>query len=138
MNVMATSATAAVLSLIAATLIWGTYLWSRYWFGAPRAAAVLVARATRTTGELRKARLINEEKTVKRLQKRLARLELRRSRFEVNLKARITKAARVQADPEAKRSAKRKAARGTRRWESALKNLEQFPDTTLSPRDGAA
>lgn len=128
-DLMAASVTAAVLVLTATILLWILLLWGRHRFGSPRAARVLVARATQTLEELRKARLLGEAPTIKRLQTRFARMEQRRSRFELKLRSRIAKAASVQGDPEAKPGAKRKAARGVRRWERALDKLQRFPET---------
>jgi hypothetical protein len=127
-ELMSAGMTGLVLALIALILLWSAVQWGRYRFGSPRAARMLVARATQTVEDLRKARLLAEASTIKRLQTRFARLEQHRSRFEVKLRSRIAKAAGVQADPEAKPAAKRTAARGTRRWERALGKLKAFPD----------
>jgi hypothetical protein len=135
-DLMTSIMTGVVLALIALILVWATVQWGRFRFGSPRAARVLVARATRTVEELRKARLLDEQALVRRLQARLAHMEQRRSRFEVRLRSRIAKAAAVQADPEAQPGAKRKAARGARRWERALEKLTRFPDTQRARRAG--
>jgi hypothetical protein len=139
-DLMATVVTALALALAAAILLWILVLWGRYRFGSPRAAHVLVARAKQTAEELRKARLLAEAATIKRLEKRFARMEQRRSRFEHKLRSRIAKASGVQADPDAKPGARRKAARDVRRWQRALDRLAAFPASRLArnPSDGAS
>ena len=132
-DVMTAAATGVVLLLIALILVWMMYAWGRHRFGSPRAARLLVAHATSTLDELRKAKALGEEANAKRLQARLARMDHRRTRLESKLRARIAKADGVQADPAAERGERRRAARCVRRWEHALDTLQRFPQV-LSPR----